>query len=141
MRTLLLSLLLIISAPASADTLVATRTIRAQSVLAPADLALVPGTRPGTLSDPADAIGREARITLYAGRAIRVDSLGAPAIIERNQIIPLTYETARITILTEGRALARGGIGDAIRVMNQASRSTVSGRIRSDGSVVVGPTP
>lgn len=137
-----LTILAMVLAPsAQAETLVATRTIRAQSLVTPADVALIPGIRAGTLDDAAKAIGREARITLYAGRPIRADALGPPAIVARNQIVPLAYETATIAILTEGRALARGGVGDLIRVMNLASRSTVSGQIRSDGTVVVTTTP
>ena len=46
-----------------------------------------------------------------------------------------------LRILTEGRALARGGVGDVIRVMNLSSRTTVSGRIAADGSVHVGLAP
>lgn len=126
---------------AAADSLVATRTIRAQSVLAPEDMTLVAAAIPGALTDPRQAVGSEARVTLYAGRPIRMGDLGPPALIDRNQIVPLAYQSGALTILAEGRALARGGEGDVIRVMNLASRTTVSGRIAADGSVMVGPTP
>lgn len=132
-------MLLMLAAPAQAETLVATRTVRAQTVVAAQDLGLIRDTVPGMLADPAEAIGQEARVTLYAGRPIRPADLGPPAIVERNQIVPLAYRAGPLSILTEGRALARGGAGDTIRVMNLASRSTVSGRIRADGTVAVGP--
>lgn len=125
--------------PATADTLVATRTIRAMAVIGPEDVALAPGSVPGTLDNASDALGMEARITLYAGRPIRAADIGPPAVVERNQIVPLVYQAGPLSILAEGRALARAGIGDTIRVMNLASRSTVSGRVRPDGTVVVGP--
>lgn len=127
--------------PAAADTLVPTRTIRAQDIIAPEDLTVIARNTPGALSDPLEAVGLEARTTLYANRPIRPGDIGAPAVIDRNQIVPLNYVTGSLSILTEGRALARGGVGDVIRVMNLSSRTTVSGRIAADGSVHVGLAP
>jgi flagellar basal body P-ring formation protein FlgA len=135
-RAILLSLL---AMPAMAETVVATRTIRAMSVLGPEDVAIVKGQVPGTLGSLTAVLGQEARVTLYAGRPIRAQDVGPPAIVERNQIVPLAYLSAPLAIRTEGRALARAGVGDTIRVMNLASRSTVTGRVREDGTVVVGP--
>jgi len=132
-------LLCLIGSPVAADTLVATRTIRAQTVLGPADLGMLPGTASGTLTAPDQALGKEARVTLYAGRPIRPGDIGPPAIVERNQIVPMAYTVGALAILTEGRALARAGVGDTIRVMNLSSRSTVTGRVGPDGTVFVGP--
>ena len=39
--------------------------------------------------------------------------------------------------MTEGRALARAGAGDYVRVMNLASRATVMGRVLQDGQIEV----
>lgn len=136
-----LLILMALAAPAGAETLVPTRTIRAQDILAPEDLTVIARNTPGALTDPLEAIGLEARSTLYANRPIRPGDIGAPAIIDRNQIVPLNYVTGGLRILTEGRALARGGVGDVIRVMNLSSRTTVSGRIVADGSVHVGLAP
>ncbi|NUB44611.1 flagellar basal body P-ring formation protein FlgA [Fertoebacter nigrum] len=134
------SLLLLVVFPfaAQADSLVATRTLRAETILAPADMMLVAQAIPGALEDPSLALGQEARVTLYAGRPIRAADIGPPAIVDRNQIVALHYAGGGLSILTEGRALARGGVGDVIRVMNLASRSTVSGRIGAGGEVSVG---
>ncbi|HRK42413.1 MAG TPA: flagellar basal body P-ring formation chaperone FlgA [Gemmobacter sp.] len=134
-------LLLAFAGPAAAETLVPSRTIRAQDIIAAEDLVVIARTTPGALSDPLEAIGQEARTTLYANRPIRPGDIGAPALIDRNQIVPLNYVTGGLRILTEGRALARGGVGDVIRVMNLSSRTTVSGRIAADGSVHVGLAP
>jgi flagella basal body P-ring formation protein FlgA len=60
-------------------------------------------------------------------------------VVDRNQIIPLAYAAGDLTILTEGRALARGGVGDVIEVMNLSSRNKVLGQIGPDGVVRVGP--
>ena len=138
MRGLALVLAVVAAAPpAGAETLVAARTIRAQAILAPSDIAIAEATVPGALRDPAEAVGLEARIVLYAGRPIRPGDLGPPAIVARNQIITLLYRQGGLTIATEGRALGRGGPGDAIRAMNTASRSTVTGTVTETGAVLV----
>lgn len=124
------------TAPA-ADSVLAARTIRAMEVLTAADVVVTPDAVPGALSDPAEAVGQEARANLYAGRAIRPGDLGPPAIVERNQMVQLTYHHAGLAITTEGRALGRGGVGEQIRVMNIGSRNTVYGIVLIDGSVNV----
>lgn len=133
----LLVMLALIPGSALADTLIATRTLRAQTVLTPADLALEPGTLPGALTAPEEAIGLETRVAIYAGRPLRPEELGPPAIVERNQIVPLTYRQGGLLIQTEGRVLDRAGVGDTIRVMNVSSRSTVFARIAPDGTAIV----
>ena len=124
--------------PALADSLVATRTIRAQSLIGPEDLTLVAADLPGALSDPSAAIGLEARVAIYAGRPVRAGDIGPPTLVDRNQVVPLIYLSGGLAISTEGRALARGSEGDVIRIMNLGSRTTVSGRIGPDGAVYVG---
>ena len=131
----------LIAPPAGADAVIATRTLRAQTVIAPGDVAQVAADLPGALADPSQAVGFETRVIIYAGRPVRGADLGPPALVERNQIVPVAYRAGPLTIRTEGRALARGGVGQAIRVMNLASRTTITGLILPDGSVQVGPNP
>ena len=137
MRACLVALILCAATPALADSLIATRTIRAQTVLAAEDLALVEADIPGALTDPEAAIGLEARVTLYAGRPITAAAVGSAALVERNQTVALVYRSGGLSILTEGRALTRGGQGDVIKVMNLTSRTTVMGTIGPDGTVAV----
>jgi flagellar basal body P-ring formation protein FlgA len=127
----------VVATPALSDSLVATRTIRAQSILTAEDFALVAAEIPGALTDAAGAIGLEARVTLYAGRPIGSGDVGPPALIDRNQIVALIFRSGGLSILTEGRALDRGAAGEVIRVMNLTSRTTVNGTIAPDGSVIV----
>lgn len=137
MRWWLPVLLLIAAAPLAAETLVAARTLRAQTILGPDDLVQAEGTLPGTAADPAEVIGLETRVAIYQGRPIRLADLGPPAIVDRNQAVTLTYAAGPLTITAEGRALARGGAGDRIRVMNIASRTTLSGIVAGDGSILI----
>jgi len=133
-----LALLLLTAAPVMADSVVATRTIRPHALIGPDDLTLVAAELPGALDDPAKALGLEARVAIYAGRPVRQGDLGPPTLVQRNQVVALVYATGGLAIATEGRALARGSVGEVIRVLNLASRTTVSGRIGRDGAVYVG---
>lgn len=134
-------LILILPLPALADSLVATRVIRAQEIVAADAVTLVAAEIPGAMTDAALAIGLEARIAIYPGRPILAANIGPAAVIERNQIVSLSYRAAGLTIRTEGRALARGGAGEVIEVMNLASKTKVTGRIGSDGTIELGKTP
>jgi len=123
-----------LAAPAAADVVVAARTIPARSLIAPEDLMIRDMDVPGAVDDPALVVGMEARVALYANRPIRPGDVGFPAIVERNQLIPLIYQAGSLTITADGRALDRAGPGDAIRVMNLGSRSTVTAVIGADGA-------
>lgn len=133
-----LILFTILASPLAAESLVATRVIRAQTLLSAGDVLLVASEIVGALSDPEDALGLEARVTLYPGRAIRAADVGPPALIERNQIVTLIYSSLRLGIATEGRALARGGLGDVIKVMNLSSRAVIAGKVAKNGVVYIG---
>ncbi|WP_297539030.1 flagellar basal body P-ring formation chaperone FlgA [Roseovarius sp.] len=136
MRLLSLILGLFLGGPALADVIIAARTIRPQEILGPSDLLLQEGTDQSEVT-LADLIGQEARVALYAGRPVRPGDVGPPAVIERNQVVPLMYSRGGLEIMTEGRSLDRAGIGDQVRVMNLASRATVSGRVTASGRILV----
>ncbi len=131
-------LLCLLAGPAFADSMVASRTIKAQTVLAAEDVTPVAAEIPGAIATADQAIGRETKVTLYAGRPIRAEDLGAPTLVDRNQKVTLLFQTGGLTISVDGRALDRGGAGDPIRVMNLSSRQTVTGTVSDDGTIRVG---
>ncbi|NDU99505.1 flagellar basal body P-ring formation chaperone FlgA [Pseudoroseicyclus tamaricis] len=137
MRLWPLPLLALLGGPAAADIMVAARTIPAQTLLGPGDVLASEGDMPGAASALEEVVGMESRVALYAGRPIRLADLGPPAIVERNEVIPLIYNAAGLRIETEGRALDRAGVGEIVRIMNTASRSTVTALIGSDGAAYV----
>lgn len=130
----------LISMPSSAlgDIFLAARTLRSQTILTADDLILQKSDAPGGDLDISDFVGREARVVLYQGRPISLSDLGPAAIIERNQSVTLKYLSGALLISAEGRALGRAGVGESLRVMNQASRNTVFGIVDKSGSVIVG---
>lgn len=139
MRAALSVILLALCAfsPVKAETLVAARVLRAQTILAAEDLKIEPSTVAGALGSPREAIGFETRVAIYAGQPIRPDDIGPPAIVDRNQKITLAFRKGGLTILAEGRALSRGGVGDTIRVMNSTSKATVLATLGEDGTAYV----
>lgn len=120
-----------------ADIVVPTRTIRAKEVIEARDLEVRATDADGAFADPSLIIGQEARVALYPGRPITPASIGPPALVGRNDLVTLIFDHSALSISTEGRALGRGAAGERIRVMNLASRTTVTGTIRPDGQIEV----
>ena len=138
MRSTVLGLaLVIVAGPALAEAVLAARTIRAREIITAADLSITAAPVQGALNDPGAAIGREARYTIYAGRPVNAGDLTSPAVIERNDIVVMFYDQGGLSISTEGRALGRGAVGDRLRVMNLASRSTVTGTVAAPGRISI----
>ncbi len=131
-------LLICLAFPAGAETVVAARTIPPNTVIASADLALRDGDIPGAAQHPDELIGMESRVALYAGRPVSPADVGFPAVIGRNDIVPLIFDSGALTIATEGRSLDRAGPGERIRVMNLSSHTTVTARVGMDGAAYVG---
>jgi len=130
-------LFLLISTSAAGDVVTPTRTLRPGMLISLADLRVMEGEDTGVFDRIEDVAGQEARVALYAGRPIPFDAIGAPAIVDRNQIVSLHFDAAGLSITTEGRALERGGVGDRVRIMNLSSRATLFGFVRPDGSIKV----
>lgn len=134
----LAALLALFAGPALAEMVVVpARTLPPRTTIAPEDLLLRELEVAGAVADPALVVGLETRVALYAGRPVRPGDVGPPAIVERNAIVALIYDRGGLRIATEGRAMDRAGPGDVIRVMNLASRATVSARIGPDGTAHV----
>lgn len=137
MKYALAIVIAVLAQAAAAEILVPARNIRPKEIIAPSDLMVKQVEVPGAVASVDELIGQEARVALYTGRPIRRGDFGPPAIVERNDLVTLIFRNGSLTIATEGRALGRGAEGESIRVMNLSSRTTVSGRVRSDGSIEV----
>lgn len=133
----LLMIALMVPHSSLADTVVAARTIRAQSILTASDLVFKDIEVAGGINDITQIVGRESRVALYAGRPIRHADIGPAALITRNQVVQIVFESQGLSITAEGRSLGRAGLGEAVKVMNTASRNTVYGIVGSDGRVFV----
>lgn len=137
MRNLTLICTFLFSSASFGDTLVAARTIPSRTIIMPEDVAFTDAETLGSLRSMEEVIGKEARVAIYAGRPIRKGDIGSPALVERNQIVTLAYTNGGLNISVEARSLGRGSAGDVLRFMNLDSRSTISGTIQNDGSILV----
>lgn len=137
MKPVLVALLIGVASSACADIVVPVRTIRAKEIITADDLILKPENLPGAVAEPLALIGQEARVALYPGRAIHPGDVGPAALVERNEITTLVYTQGGLHIVAEGRALGRGAAGEMVRAMNLSSRTTITGKIQSDGSIEV----
>lgn len=137
MKRFLTLLLMGLAAPAAADTVVAAKNLRPGMIISAQDVKLAVADIAGGFQLLEDVIGQEARVVLYAGRPVMPNDIGPPALIDRNQIVTLVYTAGPMTILTEGRSLGRGAVGDRVRVMNLSSRTTITGSVSPNGDVIV----
>lgn len=130
-------ILLFLPGFALGDVLVAARNLAAGSIVAEEDVTPVAQDIPGAARLPAQVVGQEIRHVVYAGRPLMLADLGAPTLVQRNQIVQLVYRRGGLTILTEGRAMDRGGAGEIIRAINTGSHQTVRALVGVDGTVSV----
>ena len=130
-------ILVILPTVLSAEVLTVTRVIRADTILEPQDITVIAKNYPGVIEAGEDIIGLETKSTLYPGRPIRRQDVGPVALVKRNQMVKLIFRHGGLTISTDARALQRGAEGDQVRVMNMSSRTTVSGQVAQDGSIIV----
>ncbi|WP_298677083.1 flagellar basal body P-ring formation chaperone FlgA [uncultured Lentibacter sp.] len=138
-RLTFLITLLMFASSAHADVVIAMHTIRPKTILSESDLGLRPAQVPGAIQNLEDAIGMETRVSLYAGRPIRAADLRPAAVIDRNQIVTLSYQHGSLTIRTEARALGRAAPGETIKAMNLSSKTTVHALVLPDGTLAVKP--
>ncbi|WP_323008444.1 flagellar basal body P-ring formation chaperone FlgA [Paracoccus sp. (in: a-proteobacteria)] len=132
----LIFLLLMLPQPMLAGSVVANRTLPAGTVISAGDVSLVDNQQEGG-EILEKILGQQLRVMVYQGRRIDPSTLAPPTLVGRNQIVTIAYERDALRIEAEGRALSAGSAGQIIRVMNNASRVTVSGRVAPDGTIVV----
>ncbi len=128
---------LLLASPAFGQSVVALQGIRAQTVVTAEMVALGDGDA-GGYSALAAVIGLEARVNIYPNRPIPLGSLGAPAILERNQPVVMRFTRGALTIYSDGRVLDRAGVGERVRVMNLDSKTVIFGTVGPDGIIEVG---
>ena len=86
---------------------------------------------------PEDVLGMMAARTLLPGRSIPMAALAPPRLVRAGAAVKMLYIDGPLTIMAAGSALQDGAVGQTVKVRNDDSGVTVSGRVRGDGSVVV----
>jgi flagella basal body P-ring formation protein FlgA len=133
-RCLVAGFLLVFATPVWAGDVVANRTLRVGTILNVGDVS--PRTEEGGAIAEA-MLGQEVRRAIYAGRVILPTDLGPATLVRRNDVVTMTYTASGLGLRTEGRALAAGGAGEVVNVMNLDSRLTVRAVVVAEGLVEV----
>jgi flagella basal body P-ring formation protein FlgA len=92
----------------------------------------------GALRNPADAVGKEARRALREGETVRESDFKRPTLVAKGSTVTMIFEAPGMQLTAPGCALAEGGQGETITVLNPTSYRQVQGVIVAPGTVKVG---
>ncbi len=92
---------------------------------------------PNWIETRAGLVGRVARRTLLPHLPVQAISVDNPHLVSLGARVKIIFLENGLIITAYGTALQAGGVGDSIRVRNQDSGLTVTGRIQADGSIRV----
>ena len=120
-----------------AETVVARHILAPNTIISAADVKLLSLKQSGDFSKLKSVIGQEVRMTLYTDQAIQTEDISLPTLVFRNQIVQINFASGGLNITASGRAMARGGLGDRIQVMNITSKSVLFGQVQQNGSILV----
>lgn len=89
------------------------------------------------LMTPGEIIGKAARRALGAGQPVRVIDLEEPRVVNRNQLVTISYRIPGMTLTSRGRAIGEAPVGGAVSVVNLQSNRTVVATATGPGQVTV----
>ncbi len=120
---------------------VVQRRIAAGDTIRPEDVTLVAWRldrlSPQMLRAPTAVVGMAAVRPITPDRPIRANELERPRLIQKNGLVTMVLQRGRLKLTAKGRALEPGALGEAIRLINLRSGTTVVGEVQADGSVRV----
>jgi len=130
-----------ITLAATGTVVVARRALERGTVLHAEDLDLeersLSGLPSSVVRDLAEAVGKEVRLALVAGRPIAHGALAARSLVRKGDSVRLQIETPSLRLSVPGEALEDAGEGQPVRVVNPASGKEVTGRVVTYGVVAV----
>lgn len=91
----------------------------------------------GIITEMEDLVGMEARRNLDSGSPLRFNDLVSPVLVERGQTVNIVSGNGGLRVSMQGKALAKGSVGDRVLVSNLTSGTRVEGVINADGSVII----
>lgn len=89
------------------------------------------------LTDPALAVGREARVALAAGKPLTMQGLANAVLVKRGDLVRVLVEKGGMRLSISGEAMDTGGAGERVRVVNASSKRELVGRVVDHGTVSV----
>jgi flagella basal body P-ring formation protein FlgA len=122
---------------------VSTRALVPGAVLGPADMALVPRRIPGFIeccaTDLGSLSGQRVRRPIPADVPIPLDSIEAPPLIRRGELVTVVAGAPGFEVRSAGTALGDAREGDAVRVRHATSLRIIQARADSRGVVRADP--
>jgi flagella basal body P-ring formation protein FlgA len=110
-------------------------------VIGPQDLTTVeiPAERVSTtlITSADDIAGQAARRGLRARQPLYAYDVKKPVVVKKGELVTIVFSLPGIELTAAGQALADGGKGDVIAVLNARSRRTIEGRVSGAGTVSV----
>jgi flagella basal body P-ring formation protein FlgA len=130
------------SAPREVEVVVPARDIARGAVISEDDLTYqsvsVMRASSGIIRAIPDAMGKEARRGLRAGELIRSSDVKRPTLVAKGSTVTMVFDAPGMRLTAVGRALAEGGEGDSIAVLNPTSYRQVEATVVAPGTVRVG---
>lgn len=83
------------------------------------------------------AIGLAARNGMQAGQIVRAADLAKPEVVQRNDMVTLTYQMPGIVLAIRGKALDNGAEGDTISILNEQSKRTLQAVVTGPGRAMI----
>lgn len=93
----------------------------------------------GAITDSADVVGFSARRQLRPGTLLRDLDFEKPIVIRKGDAVTLVYRVPGVELTARGKAMANGGIGDSVPVLNVQSRTQIDAVVTGAGAVSVSP--
>lgn len=94
------------------------------------------------IASVADLVGMVPRRAMRTGEFVRTADIARPVLVEKNQLVSVTYVSKGLTLSMRGRAQNNGAMGETIRVQNPQSKRFVEGVVSGPGQVTItSPTP
>lgn len=124
---------------------VPVRSVPAGSLLTEADLRIAEmhaaRVGPLTVHEASDLIGMEARQALSPGRPVMRQSIAPPVVIERGDVVTLTFEQGPLSLSVSARAMSAAHAGQALRLVNLSSNALVNAVASGPGRARIPAAP
>jgi flagella basal body P-ring formation protein FlgA len=122
------------------DVPVLTRRIQPGDAIRPADVGWAKlrasYLNRSNILDPRDLIGQTPTRVLFENQPLRMGDTKALIVVARNDTVTMTFQTPRMMLTTQAKALDDGAKGDTIRVANVNSKRVVEATVVGPNQVV-----
>lgn len=85
-----------------------------------------------------EMVGKVARRTLQPGHPVPATAIAPDVVIKRGEPARLVFQEGGLFIIAQAEALQNGTVGAIVRVRNIDSGLIVTGKVQTDGSILIG---